>query len=294
MRRYWIAVCVRIIPALVLAAPAVAGARLEAFVSVLPQKALVERVGGAQVSVNVLVQPGHSPATYDPKPQQLAALENADVFFAIGVPFERSWIRRIQEAVPELPIVDLSEGLALRQLEDHGDAHGHSDGSDDGEPIDPHIWTSPPLAMEMTRRVADILSELDSGHAALYRHNADAFISELGALDADIRQTLAGREGRSFLVYHPAWGYFADTYGLRQVAIESGGREPGPRQLARTIERAREAGVKVIFVQPQFSRANADAVARAIGARVVSADPLSGDYLENMRRVSRAFAEALK
>ncbi|MBA1146288.1 zinc ABC transporter substrate-binding protein [Ectothiorhodospiraceae bacterium WFHF3C12] len=268
----------------------VAAPALEVFVSVLPQQTFAQRVGGEHVDVRVLVQPGQSPATYDPSAQQLTALENADVLFRIGVPFERSWVGRIRKAMPELPIVDLSEGLTLRPLTDH--AHDGADGAD--EPIDPHVWTSPPLVMEMTRRIAETLSRLDPAHESEYRRNADAFIGELQGLDAEIRQTLAGGEGRAFLVYHPAWGYFADTYGLRQVAIEAAGREPGPRQLARTIERAREAGVRVIFVQPQFSRTNADAVARAIGARVVSADPLAADYMANMRRVAGAFAEALK
>lgn len=277
---------------LVLLSPLPGQAALEAVVSVSPLQTFVERVGGARVTASVLVQPGQSPATYDPTPQQLAGLEGADVLFRIGVPFERSWIGRIKSAMPGLTVVDLSEGLALRRLEGH--AHDDPPGEDDAEPLDPHIWTSPPLAVEITRRIAEALARLDPGSAGFYRGNAASFITELQRLDRDIRATLAGEPGRAFLVYHPAWGYFADTYGLRQVAIEAAGREPGPRQLARTIERARTAGVAVIFVQPQFSRANADAVARAIGARVVTADPLSPDYLDNMRRVARAFAEALK
>jgi len=282
---------------LLLVAPQALAAPLRVFVSVVPLRCFVERVGGDRVDVRVLVQPGQSPATYEPTPRQMAALGGADLFFRVGVPFERSWMGRIQSLYPRLPVVDLSAGMTLRPLGEapagSDQAQGHQHGAGEGV-ADPHVWTSPPRVMAMTRRIADTLARLDPAHEAAYRRRAEQFVTDLRALDAAIRRTLAGRAGQAFLVYHPAWGYFADTYGLRQVAIEVGGHEPGPRTLARVIERARAEDVRVIFVQPQYSRTNAEAVARATGATVVTADPLAEDYLANMRAVARAFAEALR
>jgi zinc transport system substrate-binding protein len=279
---------------LVLTAPPAAAAA-EAFASVPPQRFFVERVAGEHARVQALVRPGESPATYDPSPQQMAALSSAELFFRIGVPFERSWVARIQAANPRMEMVDLSEGLALRRLEEGQAGHDHGPGGHgESAPIDPHVWTSPPLVVQMTERIARVLARHDPDHAADYRRNAESFIAELKALDREIRHVLEVGRGRAFLVYHPAWGYFAEAYGLTQVAIEAAGREPGPRALAATIERSRENDVRVIFVQPQFSRSNAETVARAIGAEVVAVDPLAEDYLTNMRRVADAFARALR
>lgn len=267
-------------------------APLRVFVSVVPLRYFVERVGGDRVAVQVMVQPGHSPATYEPTPRQMAALDGTRVFFRVGVPFERSWMGRVQSLYPRLPVVDLSAGMTLRRLD--GDVETGDGRHDHGkDAIDPHVWTSPPRVIAMTRRITGTLARLDPEHEAGYRRRAAAFVTDLRALDADIRRALAGHEGGTFMVYHPAWGYFADTYGLRQLAVEAGGREPGPRALANVIERARAKRVRVIFVQPQFSRANAETVARAVDARVVAADPLAADYLANMRAVARGFAEAL-
>ena len=101
-------------------------------------------------------------------------------------------------------------------------------------------------------------------------------------------------EGRSFFVFHPSFGYFADDYGLEQVAVETGGSEPSARQLARLIREARDAEVRVIFVQPQFSRKSAETIASEIGGAVVPIDPLARDYIENLERMARAVEEGLR
>ena len=262
---------------------------LQVFVSILPQKYFVERVGGQRVAVSVLVGPGRSPETYEPSPRQLTRLAQARIYFRIGVEFEEAWMERLAAAEPGMRIVDLRRGLKLRPMDspvqNPADAHGLPD---------PHVWTSPPLVKVMAATIRDTLAELDPAHRAEYDANLRAFAADLDQLDREIRALLAGTRTRSFMVFHPAWGYFADTYGLKQIAIEAGGKEPGGRALAGVIAIGRREGVKAIFVQAQFSRRVAETIAQSLGARVVAVDPLAEDYPDNLRSVARAFAGSLQ
>ncbi|MEY6432609.1 zinc ABC transporter substrate-binding protein [Thioalkalicoccus limnaeus] len=297
-----------------LVAPALADDPVRVFVSVLPQKTFVEKVGGDHVQVEALIRPGNDPHTFEPTPRQVVALTEAALFVRIGMPFEEAWMRRILATNPELVVIDARDGLPLRRLEahahgpgeDHGHDHEHHHGHDhhadpdhetahqshDPDELDPHIWTSPPLVKAMSEQLRDALSRIDPQRAADYAVNQRAFAAELEALDRAIRTELADAAGRRFLVYHPAWGYFADTYGLVQVPIEYQGKEPGARSLAALIDQARTEGVQVVFVQPQFSPKAAEQVARAIGGRVESIDPLAADYAENLLRVARLIGSA--
>lgn len=263
---------------------------LSVFVSVLPQKTFVEKVGGNHVEVRALVRPGHSPATYDPTPEQISALASARLYVRTGVPFENAWMERIRSANPSLKVLDARDGIDMRTFA-HGE-HGHGDGESSELEQDPHIWTSPPLVARMAGNIRDALTELDPEHGEDYSRNHDAFAGELAALDGEIRTLLAAAKSRWFMVYHPAWGYFADTYGLTQVPIENEGKEPGARRIAGLIDQARREGVRVIFVQPQFNRKSAQQIAHAIGGRVVAIDPLSPDYVDNLREVARQIADA--
>ena len=100
-------------------------------------------------------------------------------------------------------------------------------------------------------------------------------------------------DNRKFLVFHPAWGYFADRYGLEQVAIEYQGKEPGAKAVARIISMAQKEGISVIFVQPQFDQRLARQIADSIEGQVIVVDPLSSNYINNMRAVARQFGKAM-
>jgi zinc transport system substrate-binding protein len=259
--------------------PAFVGAEpLRVFVSVLPQKTFVERVGGQHVRVQAMVNPGHSPATYAPTPRQVTALAYADLYVRTGVPFENAWMARIRSANPAMRVLDARVGLDLRTLEHQDD--------------DPHIWTSPLIVKRMVRNIRDTLSELMPAYRDSFDVNYQSFIVELDAVDQEIRTLLSDLSRRRFMVFHPAWGYFADTYNLVQIPIETEGKEPGARALTALIEQARREGVKIIFVQPQFDNKLANRVALAIGGRVEVLDPLSPNYIDNLRRVARHIADA--
>jgi zinc transport system substrate-binding protein len=253
-------------------------------VSILPQQWMVQQVAGERVETVVLVEPGANEATYAPSPAKLAALDAARAWFTIGVPFEDAWQDRITRDRPRLELVDLTEGLPRRRIEGGGHDHG---------PSDPHLWTDPRLAARMALTIGEALARLDAAGAVHYRRAASAVEARLLALHEDIARELAPVAGRTFVVFHPSWGYFADAYGLKQLPIELGGREPGPRSLATVIETAKAADARAVFVQSQFSRRGAQAVAEAIGAKLVEADPLAADYADNLRRVAASMRAAL-
>lgn len=280
---------------LVLPALARAADPLTVFVTVVPQETFVSRIGGEHVRVNALVRAGQDPHAYEPTARQIAALAEADLYVRVGVGFEDAWMPRLLAANPRMRVLDAQDGIELRRKaagHDHGDPdHGHDHGHDHGD-VDPHVWTSPARVKIMGARIRDALADLAPEYAADFAANYDRFAADLDALDTEIRARLAGVENRRFMVYHPAWGYFAEDYGLDQVAIEREGKEPGARALTAMIEQARREGIRVIFVQPQLNPSSAEQVARSIGGQVAVIDPLSGDYFENLRRVADLVAGA--
>jgi zinc transport system substrate-binding protein len=288
------------------ASPAPGTGPLSVFVSILPQKFFVERIGQDRVAVQVMVTPGASPATYEPKPRQMAALADAHAYFAVGVPFERVWLEKIAAANPKMTLVHTDDEIHKRSMAAHhhdGDHHDapeadhapHGEGAHhmEGAP-DPHIWLSPPLVKKQAHRILTALKALDPAHGADFEANYQRFITAVDTLDQDLRATFADHHGLEFMVFHPSWGYFADAYGLTQVPIELEGKNPKPAQVQSLIEHARERGIKVIFVQPQFSTKSARLIAREIGGRVAVADPLAEAWLANLRAVAAQFRAALK
>jgi len=263
-------------------------------VSIPPQAAFVERVGGARVDVTVMVQPSESPHTYEPRPRQMLAVKRARVYFSVGVGFERTWLPRLRATNRRMAVVATAAGIEKRQIEAHDHGHDHGHDEDEGSP-DPHVWLAPPLVKQQAVAIRDGLIAADPAGAATYRKRCEAFLKELDALHAKLQKILAEAEPphNAFMVFHPSWGYFADTYGLRQIPIEVGGREPSLRQLREVFEAARQARIRAIFVQPQFPQTVAERVAKQVGAEVVPADPLARDWRDNLLQVARRIAETM-
>ncbi len=273
---------------------AIAEGRTLVFVSIAPQKFIVQQIGKDLVDVQVMVRPGASPATYEPKPRQMADLSRTDIYFAIGVPFENAWLKKIAAANSEMKVVHTDHGIEKLAMANHHDEEArHEKDHHEHGGLDPHIWLSPPLVKIQARAILAALREVDPEHRSVYEANFREFASRIDRLDADLRKTFTGKKGTRFMVFHPSWGYFAHAYGLRQAPIEIQGKDPKPAQLKELIEHARENGIKVVFVQPQFSTKSAKLVAREIGGQVAFADPLAEDWLLNMREVAKKFKAAL-
>ncbi|MCU7960034.1 MAG: zinc ABC transporter substrate-binding protein [gamma proteobacterium symbiont of Bathyaustriella thionipta] len=257
---------------------------LQVFVSVPPLKTFVQKVAGAQAQVRVMLQAGHNPVTYDPTPRQISALAQTQLYIRIGVPYETVWMQRIQAIQPCMIILDARKGIHLPDnqpgLHTHHGAEEH----------DPHIWTSPLLAKQIAANIRNALIKLDPAQRPSYEQNYKHFAGELDSLDKDIRKQLSGLKQRTFMVFHPAWGYFAETYHLSQIAIQHEGKQTGAKSLIHLIEQARAANIKTIIVQPQFDQKSARQLARAIDGRVVAIDPLSTDYFSTLRHLSAVIA----
>ncbi|HHH75549.1 MAG TPA: ABC transporter substrate-binding protein [Phycisphaerae bacterium] len=257
---------------------------LQVFVSIPPQAYFVQRIGRERVGVEVLLSPGMGPDNYDPSAKQLARLSRSDAFFRIGVPFENKLMPKITSIMPQLKIIDTRQGITLRKMQGtHDDDHTHGC---DHAGRDPHIWLSPQLVKQQARTICKALNKLDPKHAAYYDSNLREFLTDLDKLDAKIAKTLAPMKGQTFFVFHPAFGYFADAYGLTQQAVEIEGKKPSAKQLGKLIDQARAKGARVIFVEPQFPRQSAHRIAKAIDGVVVPIDPLAEDYMKNLATIA--------
>lgn len=271
---------------------------VKVFVSVLPQQTVVERIGGQHVKVVTMVEAGGDPHGFSATARQVVELGRADLYFTIGMPFEDQYLPKIQETRPDLIVESMLTGIDLMDADPHHhhdhaehDAHDHDDESE-GEK-DTHVWLSPALLKVMAWNVRDALIEADPGNSEFYAANVTAFESELDEADARIRTLLTPFQGKTFYVFHPAFAYFAEAYGLEQKAIEIGGQKPSPQELADLIKEMQEAGAKVIFTQPQFDDKPAKAIASQIGASLTSIDPLDTDVIANLDRIASALAAGL-
>ena len=250
------------------------------FVSIAPQKFFVERIGGNEVQVEVMVNPGESPATFNPNPKKMSHLTYAKLYFSIGVPFEKVWISRIKSMQPKLKVISLNK-YTTPSIDHHQDE------------VDPHIWLSPSLAKKMVAQIESALSRQRPKKSAFFKKNYHALIRELDKLDQEIRQIFAKSKKHTFMVFHPAWTHFAETYSLKQISIEHQGKEPGPRALQEIINVGKKQNIKIIFVQKQFGLTVAKKIAKMIGATVREMDPLAENYIDNMRNTAQAISGAI-
>ena len=277
---------------------------LDVTVSILPQEYFVKKIGGDLVDVNVMVEPGSEPHTYEPKPQQLKALSKAEAYITIGDSFENAWMEKFAGVNPNMLIIDSAQGIEKMEMvehhhHDHEEHHHHGHEKDDDhkdseETLDPHIWLSPQLVKLQAENIYQGLVQIDPNNETEYKSNLAEFIEEIDQLDQQISQNLAGIKNRKFIVFHPAWGYFARDYNLIQIPIEVEGQEPSASELGALVKEAKEENIKVIFAQYQFNSQTAQTIAQEIEGEMVFIDPLAANWSDNLLKVSETFARVLK
>lgn len=271
---------------------------INAVVSILPEKTFVKAIGGDKVDVALMVQPGNSPHTYEPKPSQMIEVAKANLYFSIDVEFENVWLPKFKNLNPAMQIIDLADDITKIQMaknndgekdedEDHGthnDEHKH-----EGE--DPHIWTAPANVKIIAQNIYHALKQEDPENTNYYKKNLDLFLTSVDETDKEIREIFSSlKDGEKFMVFHPSWGYFAQAYHLEQIVVEVEGKEPKPKELIHLLEEAKEEKVKAIFTQPEFSDTVAKIIAKELQIPVVKVTPLAPNWSENLINIAKAIA----
>jgi zinc transport system substrate-binding protein len=233
-----------------------------------------------------MVLPGNNPATYEPKPFQMLDLSKSKIYFSIGVPFEKVWLKKIISTNPNMLLVKTQKNIVKKPMVER-DVHVES------QILDPHIWLSPKLVKIQAKNILDGFLKIDEKHKDIYMENYKKFIKEIEDTDSKIKDTLSNLKNRKFMVFHPTWGYFADEYNLEQIPIEVEGKTPSMQTLAKLINKAKKDNIKVVFVQPQFSKKSAEIIAKQIGGKVIAVDPLAENWSENLISVSKVFKKVL-
>jgi len=272
--------------------------QLNIVVSIPPQKYFVEKIGGDRVAVTTLIPAGASPHTFEPKPSSMAAVADADCWFSIGLEIEDAWIPKLQQINSGLKIVATDSGIVKMRMAEHdGEAPGDENGLLDHrchehEGLDPHIWLAPALVKQQIRHITSTLCLIDSAHATFYRKRHARFDLEIDSLTAAITTKLARCDsGRTFLVFHPSWGYFAHEFSLHELAIEVEGKEPGLREMGSIVAQARSNNITTLLIQPQFSQKLATTIAKQIGAQVGIADPMAEAWGQNLLSVAESICK---
>ncbi len=258
--------------------------KIRVVVTIEPLAEFVEKIGGDKVTVSVMVPSGASPHSYEPTPSQLIKVSKATMYVKVGSPveFELVWLDKILRMNRGMFVADASSGIMQRETE-----HNHKS-------LDPHIWLSPKNASIILYNIYKALISIDPNNDAYYRLNTERYRSKLDSLNQAVRQLLKDKKYRKFMVYHPAWGYFAHDYDLEQIPIEREGKEPTAQSIQKIIEQAKRYAIKVIFVSPQFSTQGAEVIAREIDGRVVLVDPLAKDYIANLKEIAAILSETME
>jgi zinc transport system substrate-binding protein len=251
-------------------------------VSIAPEAFIVEKIASNLADITTIVKAGSSPHTYEPKPSEMKALSKAKLYFAIGVEFEKSWLKRFKDLNPNLQIVHVDKNITKYPIS-NDEKKGH---------LDPHIWLDPINLKIIAKNISDALIAVDKDNKAIYEKNLKKFLNEMDSLDNYIKTTLSPITIRKFLVFHPSWGYYARRYNLEQIAIEIAGKKPKPKELISIIKTAQKNNIKVIIAQPEFSTKSATIIANEIGGKVIKVSPMQKNIVANLKKITDTIAQA--
>jgi zinc transport system substrate-binding protein len=252
-------------------------------VSIAPLKTFVEKIGGEKIDISLMVPQGSSPHTYEPKPSQMRAITKAQLYFSIEVEFEKVWLEKFKNQNRNLIISDVAYDINRSTISDHH--------HDDEKEIDPHIWVDPINVKHIAQNIYETLIKVDSNSSDYYKKNLESYLKELDELNRKIEESLKDvPKNATFMVFHPAWGYFAKRYNLTQLAVEVEGKSPKMKALIALMKKAKKEKVQAIFTQPEFSDKSAELIANNLGIKVIKASPLASNWAENLLNLANAIA----
>jgi zinc transport system substrate-binding protein len=253
-------------------------------VSIGPEVQWVNAVGGDKVNVTLMVPPDDDPHTYEPLPGQLKQVSNAKMYAEIGSPleFETNYMGKIEAANPNLLIVNCSQGITLMP----------NTAENESDTMDPHDWVDPKDAEVMVNNIYLGLVKVDPSDQAYFEKNRDNYEAQLETLDNYTAQTLKDKKGTDILIFHPAFGYYAKDYNLTQIAVMINDEEPSPQRIALLLNTAKADNITVMYNEPQYDPSYMQSIASQVNGKVLTVNDLDENYLQNMRNVANAFAQA--
>ncbi len=271
-------------------------AKINVTVSIVPQKYFVQKIAGNLANITVMVRPGSEPASYEPKPQQLSHLLKSKIYFSIGVPYEKVWLKKFKNINPKLIFVDTSKNIKKEAMISSYSFDKKNEKQEivKNSALDPHIWLSPFLVGKIAKNIAKAFIQIDPKHKNRYMKNLDKFEKEIKALHNYGVKNLKNLKKREFIVFHPVWGYFAKEFNLRQIPIQLEGKSPKMPTLVKLIRYAKKRDIKVIFVQPEFSKKSAKIIASNINGKVITLDPLELNWEKGIKKAINTFSKVLK
>lgn len=258
-------------------------------VSVAPYASILQAVGGDEVETVVMIPAGANPHTYEPRPDVLKRFAKAQIYFSDGSGMDKAWLPRFKGVNKNIKIVDISERISWMQEIDHDHHHGEHGGHPE---VDPHIWTSPKQVATVAFNMRRALSQLRPKKDDYFVMNYTLLVRKLDRVESKLNAAVRSmpKDSRAFIVFHPSYGYLARDYGLTQYTVEVNGKEPKPKDLKKLVEEGKKHNVHLVFVQPQFSTRATETIAKELNAKVQTTDPLSFDYISNIK----VFIESIK
>jgi len=263
--------------------------KIQLTVSIIPQKFLAGYIAGDKCDVQAMLPTGSNHETYEPAPRDMEKISTSKLYLALGaLDFELTWLDRLKASNPAMQVINTSEGIQMLSGHNHDNEKNHESKN---HGIDPHTWLSPACMKIQAANICKSLSQIDSANSASYKENLSKFNQLADSVDTKIREKLAGSEGKSILIFHPALAYFCRDYSLVQISIEQDGKEPSPAFMAEIVKLAKEKGIKSIFISKEFDTRNAEAIAGEINGKVIVFDPMAENWAENMIHLADLIAK---
>ncbi|MCX8085226.1 MAG: zinc ABC transporter substrate-binding protein [Calditerrivibrio sp.] len=257
-------------------------------VTILPQQYITERIAGAYWKVLSIIPQGANPHVYEPKPAIIKELASTRYYFSLETSLDELWLKKILKNNPNLKIYRMDKNITKLEMRDHDHQHGKKLFHD------PHIWLSFDNLKVIAENTYNAISEIDPDNKKIYEFNYKSLIKEIDQTKIDLTEILKDKKSRNILVFHPAWGYFAKEFSLKQIVIEYEGKEPSPKRLKDIIKLAKDNNIKAIFIQPQISSSTVELLSKELKANVIQINPLEYNVLDNLKKVAKKIAENIQ